>query len=155
MADNINIYTDGSCNHIHKIGAWAAILLIDDNEILISGHEENTTHNRMELSAVIKAIEHIFREYSDHEQITIYTDSQYVVNLQIRKEKLVANQFRTKRDVPIQNDDLVEKLIGYMEKYPVSFVKVKAHLKKGVEKNYNRMADQACRKIMRERINKL
>jgi ribonuclease HI len=57
------------------IGAWAAILFVDDNKILLKGEVQNTTHNRMQLLAVIKAIEFVIENHKEP-TIIIYTDSQ-------------------------------------------------------------------------------
>ena len=56
---NAEIYTDGSCHTQHCIGAWASIVFIGNEKIILSGKEINTTHNRMELLAVINAVEYI------------------------------------------------------------------------------------------------
>jgi ribonuclease HI len=53
----IHVYTDGSCDTQRRTGAWVAILLWNDHEIVLQGTDVNTTHNRMELMAVIRAIE--------------------------------------------------------------------------------------------------
>ena len=57
--DLVEIYTDGSCHTQFLIGAWAAIIFISGEKIILSGIENYTTHNRMELMAVIKALEFI------------------------------------------------------------------------------------------------
>ena len=57
--NEITIYTDGSCHAQKRIGAWAAIVIINIEKIVLKGVEINTTHNRMELMAVIKAIEYV------------------------------------------------------------------------------------------------
>jgi hypothetical protein len=91
MAENniltATIYTDGSCNTQLLVGAWVAIVLSGNVRKLLSGLEWNTTHNRMELTAVIKAIEYVRDHYDGLSSITICSDSQYVIGLQARKEK--------------------------------------------------------------------
>ena len=52
----ITIYTDGSCHTQQLVGAWAAIIFIGAKKFVLSGTEENTTHNRMELTAIIEAL---------------------------------------------------------------------------------------------------
>ena len=60
MQDGLaEIYTDGSCHTQHKIGTWVAIILMDTEKKILSGTVKDTTHNRMELMAVVKAIEYI------------------------------------------------------------------------------------------------
>ena len=69
----IVIYTDGACAGNPGKGGWAAIIINNQNKLSISGSENNTTNNRMELMAPIMALKKIKRK-SD---ITIYTDSKY------------------------------------------------------------------------------
>lgn len=156
MQENLNkkitIFTDGSCNHIYNIGGWAAILLIDNTEILLKGKELNTTHNRMELLSVIKALEYIENKNLNTRKILIKSDSQYVVKIIERKEKLKTSNFLTKKGNSIKNKILVEKIIDYIERLDLAFLKVKAHQKKSETRNYNRDVDKISRKIVREYV---
>jgi ribonuclease HI len=152
----IVIYTDGSCNTKIKIGAWAAILLFPGEKILLKGVEYNTTNNRMELTAVLKAIEYIEEKHFDS-LIHIFTDSQYALRIPERKEKLKKNQFLTKKGSPIQNIDLVKDLILKIESHSISFIKVKAHQKPNINPNsvlvnYNIEVDKLVRKMVRENV---
>ena len=70
----IKIYTDGSCLKNPGSGGWAAVIIENGQERVISGSEKYTTNNQMELLATIKALE----EFSNKENITIVTDSKYV-----------------------------------------------------------------------------
>jgi ribonuclease HI len=67
------IYTDGSCLKNPGPGGWAVVVLNKDSELNISGGEKYTTNNKMELEAVIKALEFTSGE------VTIYSDSNYVI----------------------------------------------------------------------------
>src|SRR6202161_4420270 len=71
---DIAIYTDGACRGNPGPGGWAALLQMGENEREISGAAAMTTHNRMELTAVIRALEALKRPV----RANIYTDSQYV-----------------------------------------------------------------------------
>ena len=71
----LKIYTDGACSGNPGKGGWAAIILDDSNQSSISGSESNTTNNRMELLAVIVALETIKIKNSN---VSIFTDSKYV-----------------------------------------------------------------------------
>jgi ribonuclease HI len=144
------VYTDGSCHTQLLVGAWAAIVFIQDKKITLHGVETGTTHNRMELLAVIGAIEHIDHEHSLHKKIMVHSDSQYVVNLLTRKEKLKARNFITNKGTPIQNEDLVKQLINQIETHNLEFVKIKAHQKDGDK--WNREVDFLVRKLVRESI---
>ncbi len=150
-ANTIVIYTDGSCNPKHRVGAWAVLLFIDKNKFVLTGVEESTTHQRMELQAVIKSFEYLAKVKLLARVVELYTDSQYVTGLSGRKMKLKASGFMTKKSVPIRNDDLVRILIEYSEMMNVHFIKVKAH-QKNDDHNKNREVDLLARKIVREHI---
>ena len=70
----IKVYTDGACSGNPGKGGWAAIILKGNDQSSVSGSENNTTNNRMELMAPIMAL----RKIKAHSEITIYTDSKYV-----------------------------------------------------------------------------
>lgn len=70
----VTIYTDGACDPNPGPGGWAALLITNGKERLISGSEANTTNNRMELTAAIQALDSI----KDRSLIEFYTDSEYL-----------------------------------------------------------------------------
>jgi len=146
----IRVYTDGSCHTQLLLGAWAAILFIDDEKVILQGNEVETTHNRMELMAVIKAINYIDYRHLKTRRVEIYSDSQYVVNLVNRKEKLKQKKFITNKGTSIQNEDLVKLLIEQIESHTIDFTKVKAHQKDGDE--VNREVDIIVRKSVRKNV---
>jgi ribonuclease HI len=154
---NINaaeIYTDGSCHTQLKTGAWAAIILTSTGKQTLSGLEYNTTHNRMEITAVIKAIEYI---YDNHKQVTylkIISDSQYVTGLPSRAEKLQQHAFITSKGNELQNADIIKELLRLTTLFTIDFIKVKAHQRSTEEVNYNREADILCRQLVRNAVKK-
>ena len=75
MNKDVYIYTDGGCHGNPGPGAWAALLRWQDQEKELSGFEQETTNNRMELTAAIQALQHLKRPMTVH----LYSDSQYVV----------------------------------------------------------------------------
>jgi len=152
----IRIYTDGSCNPAFAIGGWAAILLIGDEKLILSGNEKGTTHQRMELTAAICALNYIIKNNLQSEIIELYADSQYVVDIARRKEKLEASNFATRKQLAIRNEDLVKQLISDSSRLSVQFIKVKAHLKKKIRENeFNTEVDKLSRKIVRTTISRL
>ncbi|MFW5804350.1 MAG: ribonuclease H family protein [bacterium] len=145
----IEIYTDGSCHTRQKSGAWASILLMGDEKIVIKGEEKNTTHNRMELLAVLKAIEYLDKKQYDAELI-IYTDSQYVCGIPGRKEKFKQRNYMTNKGILVQNADLVKELVKQIESHCIQFIKIKAHQKLDTDScRYNNQVDRLSRKTMR------
>lgn len=148
----IDIYTDGSCHTQLKIGAWAALVFINDEKITLSGIKKETTHNRMELIAVIESIKYSYKPFSDIKSLRIFTDSQYVERIPERLIKFKNTNFKTKAGKDIQNIDLVKELVHLYESVNIEFVKVKAHQKASTLPNYNRDVDKIARKLVREAI---
>lgn len=158
MQDTINqqiqIYTDGSCHTQLCIGAWASIILIGDKKINLSGVVENTTHNRMEISAVIKTLDFFIKEINiDFDKITIVSDSQYVVGLLDRRPKFIVSNYKTKAGKDIRNKDLVWQLFNHTDNLNIEFVKIKAHQKQTDVINYNNEVDKICRGLVRGNLN--
>lgn len=149
MIDSADIYTDGSCNTLKGLGAWVAIILTGEEKTVLSGTIADTTHNRMELYAVIAGIRHAGKAFKP---LRIFSDSQYVTGLMERKEKLMAAGFITSKGAEMRNADLVKEFYALCEHMELTFVKVKAHQKKGSGVNFNIEADKLVRKIMREGI---
>lgn len=140
----MDIYTDGSCDPRNLLGAWAAIILTGSSEkIILSGKEVDTTHNRMELLAVIRALTFVGAAV----KVTVYSDSQYVTGLVGRREKLAAKGFKTKKGNVIRNIDLVEEFLALDAAMEITFVKVKAH---GKEFPFNVEVDKLVRGLVRE-----
>ena len=83
----IEIYTDGSCAGNPGRGGWAAVIVEDGSKRDIHGGEERTTNNRMEILAAIKGLEAV----PESSQVTVFSDSQYVVNTMTRSWKRNAN----------------------------------------------------------------
>ena len=121
---HLKIYTDGACSGNPGKGGWAAIIIDGKNQSNISGSENKTTNNRMELMAPIMALKKI----KTKSEITIYTDSRYVkdgITDWIKKWKL--NNWKGSNKKPIKNKDLWIKLDNCCQKHNVSWKWVKAH----------------------------
>ena len=145
----IEIYTDGSCNPKENIGAWAAILEIDGESVTIKGFTKNTTHNRMELLAVINALDYLKQNDLEKRPVVVFTDSQYVEKIKERATKIEQQQYQTKAGKEIRNADLVEILIKQLDSGDITFKKVKAHQKAGEKPNLNREVDKIARRLVR------
>ena len=120
----VKVYTDGACSGNPGKGGWAAIILEGNKQSSISGSENNTTNNRMELMAPIMAL----RKIKAHSEITIYTDSKYVkdgITEWIKKWKL--NNWVSASKKPVKNKDLWIKLDNLCQKHKVIWKWVKAH----------------------------
>lgn len=121
----ITLYTDGSCIGNPGPGGYAYILIFGDLKKEFSGFEDNTTNNRMELTAVIKGLNQI-KEPCD---VTIYTDSAYVLNA--FEQDWITNWqlkgWRTANKKDVLNKDLWLQLLDAISRHKVSWVKVKGH----------------------------
>lgn len=152
MNSSAEVFTDGSCHTQKCIGAWASIVFVDGKKFVLSGKEEATTHNRMEIVAVIKAIEYIQINFPALKNINIVSDSQYVIGLIGREAKFESKNFLTNSGHEIRNIDLVKELLRLNKGISLQFIKIKAHQKKTDVVNYNIEVDKLCREIVREAV---
>ena len=150
--NTISIYTDGSCHTQLKCGAWAAIIYLNNDEHIIKGISKNTTHNRMELQAIINAVQFLILNKISFNKIEVYTDSQYAVNLTTRKQRILENNYLTKKGTQLQNTDLLKELYTLFETMPLKLIKVAAHQPANINGNHNRRVDLIVRALMRETI---
>jgi len=147
---SITIFTDGSCHAQLKTGGWASIIIIDSNKIVLQGTTLETTHQRMELTAVLESLKYLERNGRIRQEIAIYSDSQYVVGLLKRKEGLLLSNYRTKKSKPVRNTDLVKELIDFMNLSNIHFIKIRSHQKlSDPESRLNREVDVLSRRNMR------
>ena len=126
-----------------------------EKETLIKGNEEQTNHNRMEIQAVIHALEYSIKHYGEEKKLAVHTDSQYVAGIPRRISKFKQNNFLTRKGEKIRNFDLIKRLVDLIENFDIEFIKVPAHLKKSAERNPNREVDKIARKIVRENSSRL
>ena len=121
----VKIYTDGACSGNPGVGGWGAILFYKDEKREISGYEENTTNNKMELTAAIKALERL----KEPCEVELYSDSAYLVNafLEGWLTKWQMNGFKSSNKKPVQNVDLWQKLIELNNIHKITWIKVKGH----------------------------
>ena len=138
MDNKIKIYTDGACLGNPGRGGWGAILLYKEHQKKISGHEKETTNNRMEMRAVIEAL----RSLKKSAPAIIYTDSKYVMD-GITKWifNWKKNNWRTADRKPVKNADLWQELDEEVVKHQLEWVWVKGH----AGNHYNEMVDELAR----------
>jgi ribonuclease HI len=138
--NEITIFTDGSSRGNPGPGGWGAILLIPNNQFLISnkssdmqvvelgGMEEHTTNNRMELTAVIKALSFL-STFNSLPSIVIYSDSAYVIN---GITKWVygwqKNGWVTATKNPVENQDLWQELFSLTKNFKIDWHRIDGHV---------------------------
>jgi ribonuclease HI len=126
----VTIYTDGACRGNPGPGGWGSVLMYQDHRRELSGGEANTTNNRMELMAVIQALETLNRPC----RVTLYTDSTYV--MKGMTEWLAGwkqRNWRTANKQPVKNIDLWQRLEKAIAPHEVEWVWVRGH--SGVPEN--------------------
>jgi ribonuclease HI len=120
----IEIYADGACKGNPGPGGWGAWLKVGEHEKELFGGELGTTNNRMELTAVIRALEQL----KTPSQVRVCTDSQYVqkgISEWIHGWK--ARGWKTSAKVPVKNVDLWRLLDDVASRHQVEWVWVKGH----------------------------
>ncbi len=131
----VTIYTDGACSGNPGPGGWGAILCHKGKEKEISGGEEQTTNNRMELTAVISALECL----KEPCEVDLYSDSKYVIDA-LEKDWAVSWKKKgwIKSDKkPALNPDLWERLLLLVSQHEMHYHWVKGH----AENEYNNRCD--------------
>jgi ribonuclease HI len=120
----VNIYTDGACKGNPGPGGWGAVLECNGTEREIFGGQSATTNNRMEMMAVIEALEALDRPCS----VVLHTDSQYVMKGMtewIRGWK--ARGWKTAAKEPVKNVDLWTRLDEAASRHDIRWVWVRGH----------------------------
>lgn len=124
MTRVVEIYTDGACKGNPGVGGWGALLEYDGKKRELYGGEPHTTNNRMELTAVIRALAALKRPC----KVRIHTDSQYVqqgISNWIRDWK--RRGWKTADRKPVKNLDLWRELDELAEKHEIEWVWVRGH----------------------------
>lgn len=125
MQKHIELFTDGACSGNPGPGGWGVVLRYKDHIKEMSGGEEQTTNNRMELTAVIEGLSALKEKCN----VTLTTDSKYVVDA-VTKGWVYSwknNGWRKADKKPALNVDLWEKLLQLLEMHNVEFNWVKGH----------------------------
>lgn len=120
----VNIYADGGCRGNPGPGGWGVLMQSGENSKELWGGEANTTNNRMELTAVIRALEALKRPTAAH----IHTDSQYVqkgISQWIHNWK--RNGWRTADKKPVKNAELWQRLDELAQTHELKWLWVKGH----------------------------
>ena len=122
--DKVEIFTDGACSGNPGPGGWGALLRCRGVEKELSGGETLTTNNRMEMMAVIQALEALKRPSS----IDLYTDSKYVKDgLETWIKGWKARGWKTADKKPVKNQDLWEQMDALLQKHDVRLHWVRGH----------------------------
>ena len=135
-ANKVIIYTDGACSGNPGVGGWGAILFHGNTKKEISGYEEETTNNRMELTAAIKSLEKLKVPC----KVQLYSDSAYLINA-FNEGWITSwqmNGFKTANKKPVANVELWEQLIEFNKIHKITWIKVKGH----ADNEFNNRCDE-------------
>lgn len=123
-ADAVVVYTDGACKGNPGPGGWGAVLMFDGREKELFGGEAHTTNNRMELTAVIRALEALRRDCT----VDLYLDSQYVKQgIQQWIHTWKKNGWLTSDRKPVKNAELWRELEALVAMHNVRWHWVRGH----------------------------
>ncbi len=140
----IKIYIDGACSGNPGIGGWGVVILENDNDpIFLKGGESQTTNNRMELTATIKALQH----FKTSKELTLVTDSKYVKDgIQSWIANWKKNGWKTASKKPVKNKKLWLELDSEIARHRINWEWVKGH----TGNIYNEKADFLARRYIEE-----
>jgi ribonuclease HI len=137
----VEIYTDGACKGNPGRGGWGALLQYGDHERELWGGEPDTTNNRMELTAVIRALEALKHRC----KVKLHTDSQYV---QKGITEWITNWkkrgWKTADKKPVKNDDLWRELDELAAKHEIHWIWVKGHAGHDGNERADALANRGC-----------
>ena len=145
MTQMVEIYTDGACSGNPGPGGWAAILMARGHEKEISGSEASTTNNRMEMQAVIEALQRLKRPC----KVKVYSDSAYIVSAfnQGWIQNWQRNGWQNAAKDPVSNRDLWEKLLNAARPHQIKWIKVKGHADNELNNRCDRLAVAEIKKL--------
>tara|TARA_B100000131_G_scaffold138559_1_gene134863 strand:+ start:65 stop:499 length:435 start_codon:yes stop_codon:yes gene_type:complete len=144
MNKKADIYTDGACSGNPGPGGWGVLIQLDDKNIELSGGDNETTNNRMELMAAIIALEEINKDY----KINLYTDSNYVkdgITSWISNWK--KNSWKTANKKDVKNKDLWIRLDAAIKGKDISWIWVKGHAGNAGNEQADYLARSALEKL--------
>ncbi len=135
----IEIYTDGACSGNPGPGGWAAILMYQGRERILSGGEAATTNNRMELTAALRGLM-LLNQPCD---VSLYSDSAYLIDAMTKGwlHGWRKNNWKTSSKDDVKNRDLWECLLIQIARHDITWIKVKGHS----DNTYNNRCDELAR----------
>ncbi|HTQ36062.1 MAG TPA: ribonuclease HI [Steroidobacteraceae bacterium] len=136
----VEIYTDGACRGNPGPGGWGALLIAGEARRELSGAEDLTTNNRMELTAAVQALRALKRPAS----VTLHTDSQYVrTGIEEWLPRWKTRGWKTADRKPVKNQDLWQALDAARAPHQVRWKWVKGHAGNAGNERVDQLANEA------------
>ena len=144
----VDIFSDGACSGNPGPGGWGSILRFKGIEKELSGGEPETTNNRMELLAVINALESL----KEPCKVKITTDSKYVCDAFLKNwlSSWLNNGWKTANKKPVKNKELWERLLDLSKKHELSWFWIKGHAGHPENERCDKLAVEARMKFSKE-----
>jgi len=141
----VEIYADGACKGNPGAGGWGALLQYQGREKTLFGGELATTNNRMELTAVIRALEALNRP----SKVKIYTDSSYVQKgMSEWLASWKARGWRTADKKPVKNADLWLMLDTQAQRHEIEWIWVRGHAGNDGNERADELANKGVAKVL-------
>ncbi len=163
MTDNIYLFTDGSVNPKLKVGYGAILVARDINQPLKELKSKvklkrfsDTSSTKLELENLLWGLSLVMIEGSNT-AVIVYTDSQNILSLPERRVRLENNNYLTRGNKEVKNQDLYKEFYRMFDAYNIQIVKVKGHQpgrQKTQEESVFTLVDRASRKAIREEFRK-
>jgi ribonuclease HI len=146
VTDVVEIWTDGACRGNPGPGGWAAVLIAGSTEKVLKGAAAQTTNNRMELTAAIRAFEALHRRC----RVRLHTDSEYVKRgvtewLPVWKQR----GWKTAARKPVKNEDLWRELDELTQRHEIEWHWVRGHAGIAGNERVDRLANEAIDEMVR------
>jgi len=147
VAEVVHIYSDGACKGNPGAGGWGALLISGGHRKEICGGEPDTTNNRMEMMAVIRALESLKRPST----VQVHTDSQYVQKgISEWMSGWKKRGWRTADGKPVKNQDLWQELDALSRKHRIEWNWVRGHAGHPENERADALANQGVLQASRE-----
>jgi len=138
------LYTDGACSGNPGPGGWGALLIWNRKEKVLSGGHPDSTNNRMEMQAVIEGLKALNRKC----HVKVHSDSALIINAFTKGwiQNWQKKGWKKADKKPVENRELWEEMIQYVNQHKVSWIKVKGHSDDELNNRVDQIAVDASQK---------
>jgi len=139
------LYTDGACSGNPGPGGWGTLLIWNGKEKVLSGGHPDSTNNRMEMQAVIEGLKALNRKC----HVKVHSDSALIINAFTKRwvKNWQKNGWKKADKKPVENRELWEEMIHYVNQHEVSWIKVKGHSDNELNNRVDQLAVEASQRF--------